>query len=106
MSGSPEHVIDVVGLSKHYGSHRAVDDMSFRVRAGSVTGFLGPNGAGKSTTMRMMVGLTRPSAGHSTVLGVPYTRIPTQGGTSASCSTPRLSTLAAPAARSSISGRW
>jgi ABC-2 type transport system ATP-binding protein len=72
-------VIDVVGLSRHYDRHKAVDDMSFEVRRGSVTGFLGPNGAGKSTTMRMMVGLTPPSAGHSTVLGVPYTRLPNPG---------------------------
>ena len=53
--------------------------MSFEVRPGSVTGFLGPNGAGKSTTMRMLTGLTPPSAGRATVLGVPYTQLPNPG---------------------------
>jgi ABC-2 type transport system ATP-binding protein len=50
-------MIDVTNLTKHYGSHAAVDDLSFSVRPGVVTGFLGPNGAGKSTTMRMILGL-------------------------------------------------
>ena len=71
--------IEVAGLSKHYGGHTAVDNVSFGVRPGSVTGFLGPNGAGKSTTMRMLAGLTPPSAGRATVLGVPYTRLPNPG---------------------------
>ena len=56
-------MITVSGLTKHYGDRIAVDDMSFDVAAGRVTGFVGPNGAGKSTTMRMMVGLTRPDHG-------------------------------------------
>jgi ABC-2 type transport system ATP-binding protein len=56
-------VIDVQGLTKRYGRTTAVDDLTFSVRPGRVTGFLGPNGAGKSTTMRMMLGLARPSAG-------------------------------------------
>jgi ABC-2 type transport system ATP-binding protein len=51
-------MIVVEGLTKRYGSYRAVDDVSFRVEPGSVTGYLGPNGAGKSTSMRMIVGLT------------------------------------------------
>jgi ABC-2 type transport system ATP-binding protein len=71
--------IEVAGLSKRYGGHTAVDNVSFGVRPGSVTGFLGPNGAGKSTTMRMLAGLTPPSAGRATVLGVPYTRLPNPG---------------------------
>jgi ABC-2 type transport system ATP-binding protein len=71
--------IEVAGLSKSYGTHIAVDDVSFAVRPGSVTGFLGPNGAGKSTTLRMLVGLTRPSDGRSTVLGVPYPQLPNPG---------------------------
>jgi ABC-2 type transport system ATP-binding protein len=56
-------MITVSGLTKQYGDRTAVDDLSFTVAAGRVTGFVGPNGAGKSTTMRMMVGLTRPDAG-------------------------------------------
>ncbi|HYJ66345.1 MAG TPA: ATP-binding cassette domain-containing protein [Nocardioidaceae bacterium] len=72
-------MIEVDGLTKAYGSYLAVDDVSFRVEPGTVTGFLGPNGAGKSTTMRMMVGLTPPTAGSSTILGVPYSKIPNPG---------------------------
>jgi ABC-2 type transport system ATP-binding protein len=72
-------MIEVDGLTKAYGKHLAVDDVSFRVEPGTVTGFLGPNGAGKSTTMRMMVGLTPPTAGSSTILGVPYSQIPNPG---------------------------
>ena len=71
--------IEVAGLSKRYGASKAVDDVSFAVPPGSVTGFLGPNGAGKSTTLRMMVGLTPPSAGRATILGVPYTQLPNPG---------------------------
>ena len=59
-------------LSKHYGTVRAVDELSFEVRPGVVTGFLGPNGAGKSTTMRMILGLDRPSAGTVFVNGRSY----------------------------------
>ncbi|MBM7462839.1 ABC transporter ATP-binding protein [Microbacterium dextranolyticum] len=61
-------------LTKRYGSRTAVDDVSFTVRPGQVTGFLGPNGAGKSTTMRMIVGLDAPTAGRVTVGGHPYAR--------------------------------
>jgi ABC-2 type transport system ATP-binding protein len=62
-------VIEVRGLTKRYGTTLAVDDLSFDVEQGLVTGFLGPNGAGKSTTMRMMLGLDRPTAGHALVNG-------------------------------------
>ncbi len=55
--------IEVVGLSKRFGRTTAVDDLTFTVRPGVVTGFLGPNGAGKTTTMRMILGLDRPTAG-------------------------------------------
>ncbi|MBE7187865.1 ATP-binding cassette domain-containing protein [Jatrophihabitans endophyticus] len=65
-------MIEAQQLSKHYGSKVAVDEVSFTVRPGLVTGFLGPNGAGKSTTMRMILGLDRPSAGRVTVNGRPY----------------------------------
>ncbi|MEV4539454.1 ATP-binding cassette domain-containing protein [Asanoa sp. NPDC049518] len=65
-------MIEVTGLTKVYGRTRAVDDLSFTVRPGQVTGFLGPNGAGKSTTMRMILALDRPTAGRATVAGRPY----------------------------------
>ncbi|MFI7573999.1 ABC transporter ATP-binding protein [Micromonospora sp. NPDC049497] len=65
-------MIEARDLTKRYGDKTAVDGVSFTVRAGTVTGFLGPNGAGKSTTMRMIVGLDRPTAGGVTVNGRPY----------------------------------
>lgn len=66
-------MISVSGLTKRYGDRTAVDDLTFGIAAGRVTGFVGPNGAGKSTTMRMMVGLTRPDAGDVRYDGVRYT---------------------------------
>lgn len=68
-------MITVSGISKHYGTRSVVDDMSFTVKTGRVTGFVGPNGAGKSTTMRMMVGLSRPSQGEVRYHGVRYTEL-------------------------------
>jgi ABC-2 type transport system ATP-binding protein len=65
-------MIEVVGLSKRYGEVLAVDDLSFSVEPGRVTGFLGPNGAGKSTTMRAIVGLDRPNAGTVRIDGHRY----------------------------------
>lgn len=65
-------MIEVQGLSKRYGDKLAVDDLTFTVQPGIVTGFLGPNGAGKSTTMRLMLGLDRPTTGTATVNGRPY----------------------------------
>ncbi|MDQ1375327.1 MAG: type transport system ATP-binding protein [Actinomycetota bacterium] len=65
-------MIEARGLTKRYGSTLAVDDLSFEVQAGRVTGFLGPNGAGKSTTLRMIMGLDRPTAGEVTINGRPY----------------------------------
>jgi len=65
-------VIEVDSLTKRFGSTVAVQDLSFAVSAGRVTGFLGPNGAGKSTTMRAILGLVRPTSGTTTVLGSPY----------------------------------
>ncbi len=65
-------MIEAVGLSKSYGKTKAVDDLSFEVRAGLVTGFLGPNGSGKSTTMRMILGLDHPDAGTVTLGGRRY----------------------------------
>lgn len=68
-------MIEAVGLTKRYGATLAVDDLSFTVRPGVVTGFLGPNGAGKSTTMRMILGLDNPTAGRALIDGVPYDKI-------------------------------
>jgi len=65
-------MITVRGLTKHYGKRVAVDDLTFDVAPGRVTGFVGPNGAGKSTTMRMMVGLTRSDRGEVSYRGVTY----------------------------------
>ncbi|WLW58325.1 ABC transporter ATP-binding protein [Streptomyces sp. YU58] len=70
-------MIEVRGLSKRYGEVLAVDDLTFAVRPGEVTGFLGPNGAGKSTTLRMIVGLDAASSGIATVGGRPYVAQPT-----------------------------
>jgi ABC-2 type transport system ATP-binding protein len=64
--------IAVSGLTKIYRTVRAVDDLSFTVEAGRVTGFLGPNGAGKTTTLRMVLGLVRPTAGTATIGGRRY----------------------------------
>ncbi|KOG38635.1 ABC transporter ATP-binding protein [Streptomyces resistomycificus] len=64
--------IDVQDLTKEYGPRRAVDHLTFRVLPGRVTGFLGPNGAGKSTTMRLVLGLDRPTSGTATVGGRAY----------------------------------
>ena len=69
-------MIQAVGLSKSYGRTRAVDDLTFEVQPGLVTGFLGPNGSGKSTTMRMIMGLDRPDAGLVTVSGRRYRELP------------------------------
>src|SRR2546423_10047289 len=73
MGGSA--AIEAVGLTKHYKSVTAVDDLSFRIREGAVTGFLGPNGAGKTTTLRMVLGLARPTAGHATIEGRRYVEL-------------------------------
>lgn len=69
-------MIEAVGLTKRYGAKTAVHNLSFQVRPGTVTGFLGPNGSGKSTTMRMMLGLDRPTAGHVTIGGHAYRSLP------------------------------
>jgi ABC-2 type transport system ATP-binding protein len=68
-------VIEAVGLTKRYGAKIAVNDVNFTVRPGIVTGFLGPNGAGKSTTMRLIVGLDRPTSGTVTVNGNRYSKL-------------------------------
>jgi ABC-2 type transport system ATP-binding protein len=62
-------VIETEGLSKRFGGTNAVSDLSLRVEAGEVMGFLGPNGSGKTTTIRLLMGLLRPSAGRASILG-------------------------------------
>ncbi|MEU4220919.1 ATP-binding cassette domain-containing protein [Actinoplanes sp. NPDC026623] len=69
-------MIEVKQLTKRYGAKTAVDSLTFTVKPGIVTGFLGPNGAGKSTTMRMILGLDRPTSGTATINGRPYAEHP------------------------------
>ena len=65
-------MIEVRGLTKRYGEKIAVNDLSFSIEPGKVTGFLGPNGAGKTTTMRCILGLDYPDAGTISVAGMPF----------------------------------
>ena len=67
--------ISVRGLTKRFGSVTAVEDLSFDVPPGTITGFIGPNGAGKTTTLRAVLGLVRPTAGIALIDGVPYVRL-------------------------------
>ena len=69
-------MIEVSGLTKLFGSVRAVDDLAFSVDEGKVVGFLGPNGAGKTTTLRMLLGLVAPTSGRATVNGLAYRELP------------------------------
>src|SRR5688500_17007907 len=73
MSTTP---VEAIGLTKRYGERAAVDDLSFTVAAGRVTGFLGPNGAGKTTTLRILLGLADASAGTALVFGERYRDLP------------------------------
>jgi ABC-2 type transport system ATP-binding protein len=68
-------VVAVEHLTKRFGSLLAVDDLTFQIEAGTVTGFLGPNGAGKTTTLRMLLGLMRPTAGAALIFGRPYRKL-------------------------------
>jgi ABC-2 type transport system ATP-binding protein len=70
-----EATIEVTGLRKRFGSTLALDDMSFSVQPGQVTGFVGPNGAGKSTTMRVILGLDAPDEGSALISGQPYPKL-------------------------------
>jgi ABC-2 type transport system ATP-binding protein len=67
--------ISVHGLTKRFGAVTAVNDLSFEVEEGTITGFLGPNGAGKTTTLRMLLGLVHPTAGTALIDGLPYRRL-------------------------------
>jgi len=68
--------VEIIGLTKRFGSFIAVDDLSFTVRPGRITGFLGPNGAGKTTTLRMLLGLIHPTSGTATIGGADYRTLP------------------------------
>ena len=92
-------LIQFTGLTKRYRDVTAVDDLTFTLAPGRVTGFVGANGAGKTTTIRALLGLTRPSAGTVTIDGLPYARArPTRCGSSAPWSTRTCSTRVAPPA--------
>ena len=67
--------VSVRGLTKHFGSVHAVEELTFEVPSGQVTGFLGPNGAGKTTTLRMALGLVRPTAGEALIGGHRYGKL-------------------------------
>ena len=69
-------MIEAVNLTKRYGKKTAVDNISFTVEPGTVTGFLGPNGAGKSTTMKMILGLVHPTRGSALIGGRPFRSLP------------------------------
>jgi energy-coupling factor transporter ATP-binding protein EcfA2 len=72
-------MITVESVTRNFGAFTAVDDVGFTAEAGRVTGFLGPDGAGKSTTMRILVGLTRPTSGSGTISGRRYVDLPNPG---------------------------
>ena len=91
-------MIEARGLVKRYGATAAVNDLSFTIRPGLVTGFLGPNGAGKTTTMRLIFGLDYPSAGTVTVNGKPYAQLPSPMHEVGALLTPGRCTAAAPPA--------
>ena len=73
--------ISIEHVTKSYGGAAAVDDLSFVVKPGRVTGFLGPNGAGKSTTMKILLGLASPTTGQATIGGMAYSELPNPTGT-------------------------
>lgn len=81
MSTATAPPISVRHLTKQYGDQRAVDDLSFDLRPGCITGFLGPNGAGKTTTLRMVLGLIEPSHGEALVHGRAYAALEAPAGT-------------------------
>jgi ABC-2 type transport system ATP-binding protein len=68
--------VEARGLTKNYGAIRAVDDLTFTIERGTITGFLGPNGAGKTTTMRLLLGLAAPTTGQALIFGRPYRQLP------------------------------
>jgi ABC-2 type transport system ATP-binding protein len=77
----PTNPVRLDHVTKRYGPITAVDDLSFEIRPGAVTGFLGPNGAGKTTTLRMLLGLAEPTAGTATIFGRRYVELEDPLGT-------------------------
>jgi ABC-2 type transport system ATP-binding protein len=73
--GARDPVVTVRSLTKRFGELLAVDDLTFSLRSGTVTGFLGPNGAGKTTTLRLLLGLAEPTAGEALVFGRHYSEL-------------------------------
>lgn len=71
------YVVQSDSLTKRFGKVLAVDDLSFKIESGTITGFLGPNGAGKTTTLRMLLGLANPTSGHATIFDMPYAQLET-----------------------------
>lgn len=95
-------MITARGLSKRYGNKLALDDVSFDIEPGLVTGFLGPNGAGKSTSMRLMVGLDRPTSGEVTIAGKPFVQHGAPSPSRVCCSTRRVFTPVVPRAATCV----
>ena len=93
-----ETTIEVAGLRKRFGPTLALDGMTFTVSPGQITGFIGPNGAGKSTTMRVVLGLDAPDAGHALVGGRPYVSLRDPLTQVGRCWTPRRCSRAGPRA--------
>ena len=91
-------LIDINHLTKHYGDVHAVEDLTFAVDSGTITGFLGPNGSGKTTTLRSLLGLVTPTAGSATIDGSPYAALAAPLQSSGRCLRPPLTPRAAPAA--------
>ena len=71
------YVVQSDSLTKRFGKVLAVDDLTFKIESGTITGFLGPNGAGKTTTLRMLLGLANPTSGHATIFNQPYAQLET-----------------------------
>ena len=90
--------VAVDGLTKRFGSILAVDDLTFELPEGTITGFLGRNGAGKTTTLRMLLGLVRPTAGTATIDGRRYVDLPAPARTAGAVLEARAFILAAPPA--------
>jgi ABC-2 type transport system ATP-binding protein len=83
-------MLEIANLRKSYGSTVALTGVSLQVRGGEIVGFVGANGAGKSTTLRMLLGLTRPTSGTATIDGLPYVGLPDPGHTVGALTDPNV----------------